>query len=272
MAYKRKRVYAPRSTKRRRTGKGRRFARKRRAGAKKAASWTIQTGTGKGLFPSSRKLTRRAWKNHLWRDTLANTHWSSMANTTTAINTGTTVALGTTSIIFPTFGGTPGPTTAFWTATGGLQPKDEGAAVPTFEEGNIVIRGGQIGFTVSVPDDQTEECTLRIWTVFLTPEPDLTLVPTTIPYGAQLKSHADFEARVGRVVDYKEATLGHGTNPVFTYVRRLGVQKIDMETWGTTLGKQHIFIVALANMQDATNVILPSITWHDMSFCGDVNA
>jgi hypothetical protein len=51
----------------------------------------------------------------------------------------------------------------------------------------------------------------------------------------------------------------------------MGVQKIDMETFGTEFGSQIAFVVAVVNMQDNTAITLPSIVWHDMSFTGDVS-
>jgi len=186
-----------------------------------------------------------------------------------SFSTGTQPGGGTTAVVRPTFVGTPSATTAFWTPTGGLQPKDTGSTDPVFADGDLVIRGGQIGINFTVVDAMTTEVTIRVWTVWLHSEPNDAAVPPVVSYGAQLTSAPDFEAKFGKVIDYKEATVNN-SYPSFSYVRRMKVQKIDMETHATQGGRQIAFVVACTNMQGADDETIQSVIWHDLSFTGDV--
>ena len=145
---------------------------------------------------------------------------------------------------------------------------DTGSTAPTFPGGDLIVRGGQIGITVSAADTVTDDCNVKIFTVRLAKKPDFTKVPSTITYGGMLNGAAEF-SEVGKIVDVKEATINYASNQTITVVRRLGVQKIDMENVGTTLGSQYAFIVCATNMIDATANNLQGIVWHDMSFTGD---
>lgn len=248
-----------------------RVVKKRTGGRARTSSWTMQTGVGKGLRPMSRKLKPRQMRKMLWRDTLFKAHWKSAEMSPLSFTSDTSQGKGILKVVLPTFVGTVGPTTAFWTVTGGLQLKDTGSTAPIFNDSNLVIRGGQVGINFTCPDAQTVETVVRIWKIWLIKIPNINLIEgQTINYGSQLTSGPDFEAQVGRVLDYKEATLNNAY-PSFTYVTRMGVQKIDMETFGTEFGSQIAFVVAVVNMQDNTAITLPSIVWHDMSFTGDVS-
>jgi hypothetical protein len=206
----------------------------------------------------------------LWRDTLFKAHWKSSEMTPTAFASPASQGQGTLQVILPTFSGTVGPTGAFWTVAGGLQLKDTASSAPIFNESNLVIRGGQLGINFTCPDDQPIETVVRIWKVWLIKRPNINLVDNqTINYGTQLTSGPDFESQFGKVMDYKEATLNNNY-PSFTYVTRMKIQKIDMETHSTEFGSQIAFVVAVTNMQSGTAISLPSIIWHDLSFTGDV--
>lgn len=250
--------------KRRRFGR-RRFSRKRTQGR---LSWTSQAPRGQGMNYKSRKMKRRAWAGHLWRKTLADTHFRSSGNGTTGLNTNTTVGVGLSTILRPTFIGTPGPTTAFWTTTGGLQVPDVGSSAYTFSGGNLIIRGGQVGITISAPDTVTDDCNVKIYVVRLTKRPDDTLVIAAPSYGSMIDATADF-SNFGKVLYSREATVNY-QNPSFTLVHRLRCEKIDMEMYGTTLGQQIAFVAVLTNMIDGTANTLSAVIWHDLSFSGDV--
>lgn len=269
---KRKGDFPSWGAKKRRTGgrKKKSFTKKRVGGRARTASWTMQTGVGKGLRPMSRKLKTRSIRKMLWRDTLFSIHWKSADMSPTSFTSAAAQGQGILKVVLPTFVGTVGPSTAFWTVTGGLQVKDSAATAPLFSEGNMVIRGGQLGINFTCPDDQTVETVVRIWKVWLIKRPNINLIEDqTINYGSQLTSGPDFESQVGKVLDYKEATLNN-QYPSFTYVTRMQVQKIDVETHGTEFGSQIAFVVAVTNMQTSAAITLPSIVWHDLSFSGDV--
>lgn len=270
MAFKRKftgsrfgRVY-----KRRRTGrimKRRRFARRTRT-----KTWTSQSATGNQFQYKSRKISKSRWRNKLWNDTLASQHFRSNGNGTTNIESSTTQGQGAVSLQLPTFIGTPGPTTAFWTAAGGLEITDEGGTAVTFDETDLVIRGGRIGITLTCPDTITEELAVTIAVVSIVQNPDYQLLPTLIPYGSMMDGGPDFTRRLGRILYSKSAIMSNAYSS-FTLEHRLRVQKIDQETWGTVLGGQIGFIVTVTPMQSnpATPYELPAVVYHDLSFTGD---
>jgi len=253
--------------KRRRTAYRRRG---RRRGTRKTISWTSQTGTLQGLQFKSRKLSKRSWRRKLWQDTLAVQHYRSSGVGPATLTTSTVQGDGSTTIVLPTFIGTPGPTTAFWTATGGLQPTDEGATAVTFDETDLVIRGGRIGITITCPDTITEEIGVTINVVRVFSNPDYGLVPAVVTYGSNLDSGPDFSRRFGKVL-YKKTAILSNTYSSMTVEHRLQVEKIDQETFGTVLGGQVIFIVVLTPLQTspAVGYELPALTYHDMSFTGD---
>lgn len=235
---------------------------------RRGLSWTTSSGSAKSMNYRSKKLKRSSYRSHLWRMTLAETHFRSAGNTATTVTTGTSPGSGTVSLVLPTFIGTPGPTTAFWTTTGGLQIPDVGSSAYTFSGGNMVIRGGQVGITISAPDTVTDDCNVKIFVVSLAARPDFTLLPGTAPYGTMIDSNPDF-SRFGKILYVKERTMNY-QSPTFTLVHRLRVQKIDIEDWGTTLGSQIAFVVVATNMIDTTANALSAVVWHDMSFAADV--
>jgi len=265
---KRRGISLPRwGAKRRRTGFKRRI---RRRGGRRTLAWTSQTGTLQGIQFKSRKLTKRAWRRKLWQDTLAVQHYRSSGVGTATLTTSTALGDGSVTIINPTFIGAPSATTAFWTVAGGLQATDEGATAVTFDETDLVIRGGRIGITITCPDTITEEIGATINVVRVFPNPDYGLVPAIITYGSNLDSGPDFSRRFGKVL-YKKTAILSNTYSSMTVEHRLMVEKIDQETFGTVLGGQVIFVVVLTPLQTSpvAGYDLPALTYHDLSFTGD---
>jgi len=273
MAYGRKRKYlgsSRRPAKRGRfSGRKRRFARKR---GPSNITWTSQTGVGKNLGYKSRKLSKSAWRRKLWNDTLAVQHYRSIGVGPGVATSGSVQGTGENTLVFPTFVGTPGPTTAFWTTTGGLQITDEGGASVTFDETDLVIRGGRVGITVTCPDTITEELGVTVSVVNTIANPDIGLLNGTTTYGSNIDAGPDFTRRFGRVL-YRKTTILSNTFSNFTYEHRLKVQKIDQETHGTVFGSQIVFIVTVTPLQTSpvTEYSLPYLAYHDMSFTGDTD-
>lgn len=253
--------------------KRRRTAYKRRGyrrGGRKTISWTSQTGALQGIQFKSRKLSKRAWRRKLWNDTLAVQHFRSSGVGTATLTSSTALGDGSVTIINPTFIGAPSAATAFWTVAGGLQLTDEGGTAVTFDETDLVIRGGRIGITITCPDTITEELGVTINVVRVFSNPDYGLVPAIITYGSNLDSGPDFSRRFGRVL-YKKTAILSNTYSSMTVEHRLRVEKIDQETFGTVLGGQVIFVVVITPLQTspAVGYDLPTLTYHDMSFTGD---
>lgn len=265
-------TYARRNVRRRLNFGARRVSRRRRfARSRRNKTWTSQSATGNQFNYRTRRMRPRAWRRMLWRDTIGQQHYRSQGQGTGTLTTGTSQGNGNVQIFNPTFIGVPGPTTAFWTATGGLQPTDAGAAVATFGASDLVIRGGRIGITISCPDAVTQEVACTIWVVRVQEDPNYTFVPTVQSYGGMIDSTPDFQKRVGKVLYNKSAILS-GAYPHMTLEHRLRVEKIDQEIFGTELGSQIIFIVSIANLQSADDLTLFTSVYHDLSFTGDAVA
>lgn len=273
MAYKRKSSGSRfgRTYKRRRTSRimGRRRMARRTARNK---TWTSQSATGNSMQYRARKLTKRTWRRKLWNDTLAVTHFRSSGCSPLTTTTSTAQGDGLVTLYLPTFIGTPGPTTAFWTVTGGLQATDEGAGTVTFDVTDLVIRGGRIGITLTCPDAVTEEIGVTIYVVQLYSNPDYQLLPNIVTWGSMVDSGPDFNRRLGKVLYNKSAILSNAYSS-FTLEHRLKIQKIDQETHGTVLGNQIGFIVTATPLQTSpvTGFSLPTIVYHDLSFTGDTD-
>lgn len=269
----RKRVYASafrprfsRAMKRRRTG--RMFNRRRRA--RRSTTWTSQSAFGNQLQYRSRKLRKRAWRRKLWNDTLASQHYRSSGVNPVTITTSTAQGDGLVTALFPTFIGAVGPATAFWTVAGGLQPTDAGAAAVTFDETDLVIRGGRVGITITCPDTITEEIGITIYVVQMYNDPDFTIQPTIVTYGSMIDSAPDVNRRLFKVLYNKSAILSNVYSS-FSLEHRLRVQKVDQETHGTRFGNQIAFYVTATPLQSspAVGFDLPALVYHDLSFTGD---
>lgn len=269
MVYGRKRIYGGRGISR--PFKKRRFtrrARRRGIGRRRTTTSTFQNSYGFGMQYRSRKLRAGTWRRKLWNDTLAKTHYRSSGNGVNTMTTGTLQGIGNVTVSYPTFIGTPGPTTAFWTSTGGLQPPDLGATNPTFTVGDMVIRGGRVGVVVSVGDTVTDEIGVTIWVVKLVKDPNNANIASAISYGSMIDATPEFVTRVGKVL-YNKTAIINNTNPSFSLEHRLRVQKIDQEIYGTELGDQIAFIISAANLTDTSSETINLLNYHDLSFAAD---
>jgi len=214
----------------------------------------------------SKKLSRKGWRRSLWNQTLHKQHWRSVANSVAAITTNATQGLGTLVAVQPLFVGTPSLTTMFDTVTGGLQVADTGVSVPSFDNGDLVIRGGRIGITFNVEDAVTDEIGISVLTVWTCKNPDFTKLPGSVPWGTTVDAAPDF-AEFGKVLRKQDFVLSNSV-PAITIERRLKVQKIDQNDFSEG-GLQIVFVVLATNLSNSAAVACNAIIYHDMSFVGD---
>jgi len=185
----------------------------------------------------SRRIGTRRWKSILWRDTLSNTHYRSVKT-----NTGTFVP---TDQVISNFvrlemmlGGDfnvindPGP---FWTAPGGLQPNEIGATLPTFGDGDIVLRGGMAFITFAPNANVTTAFRIKVWVVKAQKNPSLEVwnaitVPTDHNAAWDPSIIPEFRQDFGKIMMAKEVLLQPGSMPV-EFKWRQTVQKIDQPVW-----------------------------------------
>ena len=201
----------------------------------------------------------------LWNSTLQKAHYRSTGNTTSTLPSSATVGIGAVQVIQPLFIGTPGPTTAFWTSTGGLQPLDTGVAVPTFDS-DIILRGGRIGMTFVAAETVTDDVGITMYTVWTAKNADFTKVPSTITWGGNLDSAPDF-AEFGKILN-KQEYIVNNRYPAVQVERRLKVQKIDQNDFEEG-GSQIVYIAVLTNLVNSAAVNINFIVHHDVSFSAD---
>lgn len=231
-------------------------------------TWTSQSASGQFMGYKSRKIRSRTFKRILWRDTLSQNHYRSSGTGLATLATGTTQGIGTVLEVDPLFIGTPGPTTAFYTATGGLLPQDLTGTTATFGTGRLVIRGGRVGITVSAPASVTDEIACTIWVVFLKKGANRSALPALASYGVMIDGSPDFTTEFGKVLYQRNAIL-NTAYPNMTVEHRLRLQSIDQHEFATVVGQQIAFIVAVQNLSSTTSVTMNVATYHDLSFSGD---
>lgn len=213
------------------------YARGARRGARRA---TFQTAT-RGYYQStsfrSRKLGQRRWRNVLWRDTQANTHyrshWSITVSYPVPVTTMDTALVNVEPMVSTVFGNTV-EADPFWLGTGGLQAHEIGKPLATFGDNDIVLRGGIASLLFASSPTANVPLKIRLWAVRANSLIDPALIafiqapakginwdPTLV---------AEFRQDFGKIIFSKEILLEPGAQP--TQIKwRLQVQKIDQATW-----------------------------------------
>jgi len=242
--------------------KGRRTLRKRRSGMK---AYTMFKGAGYTLPYRSKKLSASAFRRKLWQDTLSSQHYRSVDSNAVAQTTGATTGAGSVGLYTPLLsaaGGNP-----FWTVAGGLLPPDTAGVSPIFR-GDVVLRGGKIGISISAAGTVPDATIVKVWTVKTVSNPIVARVVTPQSLGWDPSMSPDFISEFGRVISYREACI-NGNFPILTVEHRLKVQKIDQASFVDDFGHQYVFIVHVVNAVDTTDTSLTVIPYHNVSFSAD---
>nr|QTE03444.1 MAG: capsid protein [Tarsiger cyanurus CRESS-DNA-virus sp.] len=257
----------------RRTFRKRNFRRRlgrRRVGRRKnsTTAWnSISSSAARGIQFKSRKGSLRQWRRTLYRDTQALSHYRSALALVGTITTGTTPGFGNVGAIHPEFG-TVVSTDPFWTATGGFEVLDVGAGVPTFR-GDITLRGGKIGITLSVPDSVTDAIACDVYLMFKIKRPIAfaTVFAALEPLGFDPSANADVPTNFGSVLFKRSGVLDYN-NKTLTVEHRVKPRKIDQITFGA-LGNQFCWLIHVVNTTSATDVTVNHIKYHNFSFSAD---
>jgi len=262
MAFKRKRVYAPRSSGR--AYKKRRFSRRRRSA--RTVGYTSQKGAVTSFgFSRKKKIPLRVFKRKLWNATVDAPHYRSYAASSNTLSTGTTQYSQ-----IPSRHDTLNVTTSyFWTSSYGAKDPD-GGSVPTFKN-DITVRGGKIGCTISTISSNTDTVQVRLWLIKLGQNPDFTDFPTGDPAGQRDISWdpttiPDFSSKIGRYVMFKEALLEPGQ--AMTVEKRLGVMKIDQVAFAAG-SYRYQWITHIVNVTSGSDVSVDFVRFHNLSFSAD---
>lgn len=211
----------------------------------------------------SRRLSRRRWRNVLWRDTLAQQHYLSSSTTFTTFSLGGTANPATVDSDVGNAGAIPN---SFWTTAGGANGAD-GSTMPTVH-GDVVIRGGRISIEFLNPDNTTNPQTVfvRLWLVQLKDEWDSTIPATTLFKLDDFSRENDFHSKFGRVLRKWEFPLR--TEGSWKVQHRLPVRKIDQDVFGNA-GGNYIWYYAMYGSEDI-NTIINVVYGHNLSFSANV--
>lgn len=257
MAFKRKRVYAPRrgGFKKKRTFRKRMIKR----GGKTVADFTSNALRGTTVGFRGKKTSRRAFRKHLWDSTLFKAHYRSLAVNSSNVATPANV---TDAAIFGLnayrLGAVP-----FWTAAGGALPIDAGVPVPVFG-GDIILRGGVYSVTFYNPGPS--DVRIVIWKTFTVADPNLALLPALSVVGWDPSVTADFTAQIAKPTWNKSVIIDVGSS--YTLSDRFKIQKIDENTYGAE-GRSPIYFCALSNVGSAISSLVNITRSYNLSFSAD---
>lgn len=251
----------------------RRFGRRRFNGRRRnsTTAWnSISSTAARGVGFKARRGSIKSWRRALYRDTQAASHYRSSLALVSTITTGTTPGFGNVGVIHPEFGTVVG-TDEFWTAAGGFEVLDVGAGVPTFR-GDITLRGGKIGITLSVPDSVTDAIAVDVYLMFKNKRPEAfaTVFPALEPLGWDPSANADVATDFGKTFWKRSAILDYN-NKTLTVEHRVKPRKIDQIIFDN-LGSQYAWLIHVVNTTSATDVTVNTIKYHNFSFSADTTA
>lgn len=263
MAFKRKRVSAPRRSVRRRFRGGfkKSTGRRRFAGGSSGRTAFVSAQDGRSFANGfrSRRMSKSAWRRSLWTSTLHKAHYRSVE--TNSVNIAAPVVIDTAALIqFQALAGD------FFTVAGGLQQIDAGIPPPLFS-GDITLRGGisKLSFSNNGTGDAVK---VRVFTCWTNRNPDQTILPGTVPSDWDPSLIPEFE-RFGKVTGMREFFLLPGNRPSeISY--RYKPRKIDLSIY-TNGGEQLMYIVTISSTSTLTlgGETVTFLKSHNVSFAGD---
>jgi len=258
MAFKRKRVYAPRSN----AFKKRKSVRRKtnRRGGKAIADFTSLNTKGTTVGFRGKKTSRKTYLRHLWNSTLFSSHYRSLYCTSGTV---TTPANNTDYGLFGINLYRNGPATQFWTVAGGALPIDIGGTVPLFKS-DITLRGGV--WSVVFHNPGPGDIMLTIWKVFTVTDPLLSSFPAAAVKGWDPTVSGDFSTLIGKAGFNKSVSIEGGNS--YTLTGRFKIQKIDQARYELE-GKAPWLFCGIANVGTSAIVNVNFTKSHNLSFSGD---
>jgi len=270
MAFKRKRVYAPRRAVRKKS----RRTFKRRARRVKAQLGNHQPVAFRRNY---KKLSKRRFRNLLWRQTMTAHKFHSYYAQTDTITTPASASGSTTKVQWALGVGNHSYE-PFWTANGGLQANS--AAIGTIADpteskatfnSDIIIRGGTFSFEI-YNDTETGDvnndivrCKVILMKTSQTRD-DADFQAMLIPGNPIFMNTPDVQRRVGYVCCERDFTIKDGESASMQY--KIPCQKIDV---GAYMNEAFTFIlyVTVANGFGASAQPCHFRYGHNITFCGD---
>lgn len=244
---------------------GRRF--RRFGGSKRSFATTQQHGPILGLRYRGRRRGLKSYRRNIFNASIFASHYRAVLAEPFTQATAAAQGIGIPAAWYPEKGGgVVTAATGFWTAAGGLQPLDTGAALPTFT-GDILLRGGKIGINISCLDANVLPLHVDVWLVFVQQKAAGTagsFLPATAPLGWDLSIQPEFLDAGGKVLKHWSALLDYQSKTL-TIEHKLRARKIDKAVHNTGLG-QFYFITNIVNLGSAAAVTCQIIKYHNVSF------
>lgn len=256
--------------KRRKTNRRRRNTRRGSHNISTRSLRAVNTGIRTKRLP----LTKKAWRRQLWRESLTQQKYKSTLVTTTTTSTPST-AVDCVWAVHEVFDNSNPP----WTSAGGLNPVNNGAAVPTLSPVKVVFRGGKIWASVSHPSTATDDARVviqwiyprqqvtRFFSTIRTNMPIVdwqTNIPTTQPIGWKLQQAGDYEQYYHQPVREKEILLKPGDS--FEDSMPIRIKRIDAESFTNGLDSNVRLVTYVSNVNAAAAQTLRVTKSYNVSF------
>jgi len=275
MAFKRKRTYAPRRAA---------FKRRRPARARRSRRSRIRAYAGNDKpysYPKSRsrRLSRRAFKSLLWRQTITATKYKSILSQAGTVATPASYSNATTTAMWA-LGLYNASTSPFFTSAGGLNPLS--STIPTITDptettaqfdSDIIVRGGLWSFEVynntETADVSNDLIRCKIVLVRTPQTRDDTIFQANLLPGqpAQYIS-ADQARKVGKIILEKDFVIKDAESVKVEF--RIPCQKIDVGSYMNEF-KAYIVYLCVANGFDTVAQTVRYRMNHNIAFCGDAS-
>jgi len=252
--------------------KKRRFTRRRRinrTGGRKTTDYTSLNTRGHAVGFRGRKVSRRAYKRHIWNSTVFKAHYRSILTLSTGFATpaGTNTSFVQFFNMYETSGTGASP---FWTVAGGAQEIDLGDGVPTFGD-EIILRGGKFELTVTNQATSTQDdIKVKIYRMTTGNNPDFTtyfpgpLTPVDQAWDPSVVP--DFYTQIGKPYLAREVLLKEGES--YTFVTRFKSQKIDQDAY-INQSRSPFILVQYGNVGNSSAHSLEIKRSYNLSFSGD---
>lgn len=256
MAFKRKRVSTRRNgTKKRKSS----FKRANRRGGRKTADFTGFNTRGTSIGFRGRKVSRSAFKKHLWDSTLFKSHYRSVRTTAGDVTSpANDVTCTITGLNMYKHDANP-----FWVAAGGGVSVDTGIALPLFI-GDVILRGGV--YTATFANTTANDMQLKLWFSTTVPDPVITIVPTNTALSWDPSMTPDFNSQVAKSWMQKTVIIEGGNS--YSISHRFKIQKVDQTTY-IVEGLTPIIWMSLSNLGHSTASVLRVVRSYNLSFSAD---
>jgi len=263
MAYKRKRVYAPKKSwaaKKRRTG----YRKKRSYGGGRSTTLTTQTGAGRTFGFKGKKISKKSWNSMLWKNSLQKSHYRSAWAIT--FNYPTLASPAVSDVRY--LSADDNTAAPFWQAAGGALGEDSGVLAPGFA-GDIIFRGGTLGLIIGNTNDAVDFDNIRaeVYLIKTGERFDGAAIPATVALGWDPSLIQDFKSRVGRIIKRWDFLIDNNNSVEIKY--RKPIQKHDQGEYVNGFHRYFWFILASNASGAATPTTVQVTRYMNASFSGD---